>query len=543
MDLSTLGTQPISEEKPAGADARYDRVYDELQAEVDKLSSPAAAGSIDWEMVVRHAADILQNTSKDLLAASYLAVALIHTRGNEGFTVGLNLYCEMIATFWEELFPQKTRARLRSLEWWLEKTTAALKQIEDLSFPPDQFILINENMAKLHVFLNEHLENCPSLAPINAFFDELSTDPAATQPTETPERLLEETIEDESAGATVNAWQSRLIAPSPEQFRQLTSRQEADQALNDGLLMTSQASSYLWQHDLASPQVFRLNRKTAWNAVDELPPADNGRTKIPPPPSKISVLLIELRNSGDAEAMLKAAETRQTEYIFWLDLSHFTAEALTRLGGGFQKALDAVRQETAFLLHRLPGLEELAFADGTPFAAPDTRQWLRHIAFPGVPSDASPTSAASMTVNAEAEGEIELKMEEMRQLVVNGKLLQAMEAVQRELDGCSSRRENLLWRLSLSRMLVGIGKPELALPHLEQVQDDIARYALEQYEPSLALVGFRLAWLALDRLTEPRFKDRAQEVLHRIGRLDMPEMVRLAKTTTNTSKKVKPQSR
>lgn len=553
MDLSALGKQPISTDYPAGSDVRYDPAFDELQSEVDKLSSPAAAGSVDWEKVTRLATDILAYKSKDMLVASYLSVALIHTRRDDGFSVGLSLYSDLIEQFWEDLYPQKIRmrGRVRALEWWLEKTEVALKQIEELSFPLGQIIQINDNLNRLAHFLQAHLGNdSPSLSPIQKYFNSLQTGAVTSCESEAATRVSPETLEEEPFVAEPKRQESQDVAAlqelkplqEPAGLQELTSRQEAAKALNDGLLQINQASFHLWQQDLASPHAYRLTRKTSWYALDEQPPATNGQTRIPPPPSHVRNLLLNLRNNGDAAAMLQAAETRQPQYIFWLDLNCMVAEALTRLGTGFERAHQAVCQETAFLLHRLPVLQELSFSDATPFAAPDTRQWLKMIALRQTSIDISRLTAvdpnvATGTVSITDSGSVSgteavigKTMGDLQQMVCTGNLIEAMEVVQQKLGACSSRRDNLLWRLSLSQMLVELGKSKLALPHLEQVLDDIAGHELEQYEPSLALRGLKLAWLAFDSQTEQKFKDQAQDVLHQIGRLDMPEMVRLTTT-------------
>lgn len=528
MDLSALGKQPISTEKPAGSDVRYDPAYDELQTEVDKLSSPAAAGSVNWEKVGRFATDILMNKSKDLLVASYLAVALIHTRRNDGFTVGLKVYQELIERFWDEMYPQKVRmrGRVRAIEWWLEKTEAALKQARDLSFPPEQLTMIKEQLIRLDNFLGEHLESCPSLSPIKEFFNGLTPEAAETKVIEQPARITPETPAEPPA---VSAPPQQQEPHNEKSIKEITSRHEAGKALSAGLMKISEASFFLWQQDLASPQIYRLTRKTAWYAAEELPPANNGQTRIPAPPLQEKNLLFDLRNNGDAEALLKAAETRLPQYIFWIDLNRLAAEALARLGSRFEKARDAVCQETAFLLHRLPGLEELSFSDGTPFATPDTRQWLKGISLRGTPDAATASATEDSDRDAETEEVIENKIGELQQLVRKGKLIEAMEIVQQKLSKSASRRENLLWRLSLSRMLVDMGKSGLALPHLEQALRDIAWHGLETYDPNLAMRGLKLAWLAFDSQTDQKFKDQARDVLHQIGRFDMPEMVRLSK--------------
>jgi type VI secretion system protein VasJ len=114
-------------------------------------------------------------------------------------------------------------------------------------------------------------------------------------------------------------------------------------------------------------------------------------------------------------------------------------------------------------------------------------------------------------------------------MIRKGNLVEAMEAGQRKLREAASRQEKFHWRLALAQMLVNVGKTKLSLPYLEHVLEDIDGHGLEDYDPALALRGLRLCWLAFETQAEQRCKDRAADVLHRIGRLDMPEMVRLAK--------------
>ena len=528
MDLSELGKQPISTDKPAGSDMRYDPAFDELQTEVDKLSSPALAGSVNWEKVSRFASDILMHKSKDLLVASYLAVALIYTRGNDGFAMGLKMYLDLIERFWDDLFPPKARmrGRVRSVEWWVEKAEAALKHANDLSFPPDQLAMIKENLNRLDIFLAEHLENAPSLAAVKDFFNSLPDPGEEPARSESPLNTIAGTPDETPS---VQAPIQRPKPESDEIAQVISSHQEADSELNDGLKKIRDAAFYLFQRDPASPHAYRLTRKAAWYGVEELPPVVNGRTRIPPPSAPEKNLLFDLRNTSDAEALLKAAEARLPQYIFWIDLNRLSAEALSRLGSRYEKAHEAVCQETAFLLHRLSGLEELSFSDGTPFATPETRQWLEGIIFRATPFTPSGSTSPDCAGENVTESFIEKNIEEIQLMIRKGKLIEAMEETQRKLHDCSSQRERLLWRLALAQMLVNVGKPKLALPHLDQVLRDIDRHELEEYDPAMAMRGLRLAWHALEAQAEQKFKDRATDVLHRIGRLDMPEMVRLTK--------------
>ena len=216
MDLSALGKHPISTDKPAGVDIRYDPAFDELQTEVDKLSSPAAAGSVNWEKVCRFASDILMNKSKDLVVAGYLAVSLIYRRRNDGFAIGLKVYLDLLEHFWEDLYPTKQRARgrIRAIEWWAEKTETALKQQKEISFPPVQLDLIRNNLNRLEIFLSEHLENAPSLVGIREFLIGFSRE-AEEQP-RSEQRMIpvsetEEEVHQAHAGKEVNS-QERVLS-------------------------------------------------------------------------------------------------------------------------------------------------------------------------------------------------------------------------------------------------------------------------------------------------------------------------------------------
>lgn len=522
MDLSEVGRLPISSDRPAGSDIRYDPAFDDLQTEVDKLSSPALAGSVDWEKVCRFAADILTNKSKDLLVASYLSVALIHTRGSDGFAMGLKLYLDMMERFWEELFPSKVRlrGRVRAVEWWVEKADTALAHAPELSFPPAQTALIRGNLNRPDIFVSEHLENAPSLAAVKDRFS-------------SPASAGEGPCRHESGAA--DAGQSPDgHSPTPpshgeaqEVSRYCVSPREVREEVNEGLRLLREAASQLFQRDPAAPVAYRLSRNAAWCGIEELPPVTNGRTRITPPATVEKNLLSDLRNRSDAEALLKAAEARLPQYIFWLDLNRLTVEALSRLGNRFGKAQEAVCQETACLLHRFPGLEELAFSDGTPFATPETRQWLEGIVFRGTACLEPLATTDERVAEGALEAAIAQGIAEMQVQVRQGKLVEAMEEMQRRLRGCTSKRERFFWRLELAGMLTNAGRSRLALPHLDQVLRDMERHELEEYDPLLAMRGLKLAWHALQCQGEQRYKDMATDVLHRIGRLDMPEMMRL----------------
>ena len=529
MDLSSLGKEPVSAERPCGSDVRYDPAFEELQTEVDKLSLPSASGTLNWEKIVRFASDILAHKSKDLVVASYLAVALIYTRQHDGFAIGVKLLLDLMGKYWEELYPSKERmrGRQRSMEWWAEKTEAGLRQLQPITVTAAQAALLRENVERLDRLMRQHLDSSPSLTSISEWIDTLATEAEETPGPEAPQPqpAAQPAAAPEPKPAPAVA---PVIYPDVPMQQDIPSPQGAQRMLENHLQRLREIAGYLWQQDSANPLVYRLNRKSLWFTVEDLPPATGGRTRIPAPDNQVIKMLFELRNAGNAEALLKAAEGRLSQFIFWLDLHRLVAEALIRLGNRHQKAHGVVCQETAFLLHRLPGLDELAFADGTPFANPETRNWLKGIAFDSkAMAGAQPASSPDSTP---AEDRIARDVADAQALIRKGRLLEALDTLQQKLNRASSSRERVLLRLATSRMLIDARQGKLALPHLEQVLRDIDTYRLEEYEPALTLRGLKLALSGLESQADPSFKVKAADVLYRIARLDMAEAIRLGKS-------------
>jgi type VI secretion system protein VasJ len=533
MNLESLGREPISAEHPTGTDIRYDPAFEELQAEIEKLSSPSAIGGLDWAKVVRLASDILAQKSKDLLVASYLAVALIYTQKEKGLSIGLKIYRDLLEQFWEGLYPSKSRMRGRvgAIEWWVEKTGIALEPLEQIPFPLDQVNQFLEDLEKIDQLLSQNLDQRPAISPIRDSFKRiaaLSKEQVKQEvkkevsPPPAPEKAKEEVI------PTVVKKVEEIR--KPEIAKEISSVEDAQRVLDYGFQSIRQAVTYLREKDLSNPKNFRWTRIIAWSRIDILPSARDGLTEIPPPVSHFSDPLLALKSSGNYEALVRSIEVGLPQCALWIDLNRFASEALIQLGEKYQKAHETICTETAFFIHRLPGLENLSFSDGTPFADGETKQWLREIALGPGSVTTAPFSTSKPILSAGNENPIEKEKGEAQALIKKGKLLEAVERLQEKLNSSSSQKEKLLWRLALSELLVSNKQSKVVLPHLEQVLKEIDIYRLEEYDPQLALRSLRVVWLGFHSQSDQTCKDKANETLQRIARIDLGEMIRLGKS-------------
>jgi type VI secretion system protein VasJ len=224
--------------------------------------------------------------------------------------------------------------------------------------------------------------------------------------------------------------------------------------------------------------------------------------------------------------LLRAAEERFQGALLWLDLNRFSAEALTGLGDSYQDAHDAICRETAYLVHRIPGVENLSFLDGTPFCDVETQQWIKGIRLGTGAGMAEPVVAAG----AGEDDHMAETIVKAQAMAKKKEVEKAVSILQQELRNSYSKREQLLWRLGLSQILLSANKPRLALPQLESVLQDIDAYSLEEWDPHLALKGLKVVWHGLSALSDESIKTQAADILNRIAKLDPAEALVFSKS-------------
>jgi type VI secretion system protein VasJ len=525
MEILSLGKDPIKPDQPAGSDVRYEPEYEELQAEIDKLSVPSASGGTDWEKVSVLAGAILAEKSKDLLVASYLAVSQVHLRRIEGLADGLTVIHDLIATYWDDMFPPKKRMRGRmgAVEWWVEKTEAALTAVKHEPVAAEKLEAIQTTLSQIDTLLNEYLPEPPLLRPIQRALEVI---PSVSETKLEPEPAP---VTEEARPEPEMKREAPKVAPAAAEPETLATIQDAQKVISSGMQKVRQAAAFLLETDLTNAMAYRYRRIAAWSVVSALPPESDGQTQIPPPAPQILQSLLEFKENGNWNALIMAAEQRLSQYIFWFDLNRLVAEALGNLGDGYERANEAVCQETALFIHRLPGLVGMTFSDGSPFADPETSQWLKGIALEaGSAADSAMPTPASVK-DADETHRMSHTLAEAQALAKKKKLLEAVQLLQAELKNCVSQQEALMWRLALCRMLIGSKRTDMAVPHLELILKDIETYRLETWDPRLALDGLKLVWTGYNSHTATEAKGKAEAVLNQIAKLDPAEALKLSK--------------
>ncbi len=515
MDLAELGKQPISPDAPGGEDAKYEPEYEEIETEMAKLTSPTSSGAVNWGNIKTLSAKILSEKSKDMLCGSYLAVAMLRTEGIKGFADGLEFYKDMIENFWDDLKPPKKRMRGRknAVEWMYGQGESYLKNNEPPPVPEDIYNRMMESFDAINSFLADKMEDPPYQRDFMEVLNML--------PVEKKEDPQPEAQQAESAATTNPPPPPAASGPAPDVPGEIASEQDAAKTMNAGLKILKQVATYYLENDPANPKAYLFNRMAAWIPVNDPPPHADRVTKIPAPPDQVKSVLENLYQSGDWENLLKASESKISQFLFWIDLSRWVYESLEHMGPAYEKARDVVGRETATFVSRLNGIDNLAFADETPFADPETKAWLADLAKPGEGGGGAAASAES------EEAMVEEEFDRARQTAKEKDLPSAVEMIQEKLLAGGSSKSRLLWRMALARLLILSKKNVPAKPHIEAIMNEIEKFRLEEWDPALALEGYKVVLSALRTNKDPEAVQKTRQVLDSIARISPGEALRL----------------
>jgi type VI secretion system protein ImpA len=129
---------PIPGANPAGAELRYDPVYDKIK-EARREDDDAPQGEwqterkvADWPLVIKLTKDALTKKSKDLQLAVWLTEAMLKREGIAGLRAGLDLLDGLVEQYWDGLYPAiedgDIEMRAAPLEWAGSRLDIAVRQ-------------------------------------------------------------------------------------------------------------------------------------------------------------------------------------------------------------------------------------------------------------------------------------------------------------------------------------------------------------------------------------------------------------------------------
>lgn len=446
--------QPIRPDAPVGDDPGYDDDFLTIKEEVARLSD------INDTLIVESAERLLKTSAKDVRLAVYYIYGRMRRDGAEGIAAGFELLSALIDRFDARLLPARPESRKGALEWLAGATfTDRLDRVQGLTGA-----LLERTLSALALIL-ERTAQWPEAAR-----------PALDGLVRRFEGRVESPSPADNVGRQEPAGPS--AAPLPLAAGEVGSTRDLlDRARQMALFLREQPQGYL--------AAYRLLRCVRWDTLTEVPPHEtSGKTRLVAPRTELRAQLKRLMLQKQWPELLDRVEQAFAEGAnhFWLDLQYYAFTAQDYAGGEYARVRDLLATDCALMLERLPGLDQLAFSDGTPFADDATREWIaRHATVRDI-ERGEPVAPVALTSAGSDCAETEAQAADL----AAQQSLDAAFAWLQGLPAPDGERDRFLRQLVMARVAGRSERADTALHLLAALETHAERFRLATWEPSLA---------------------------------------------------------
>lgn len=500
-----LAKTPVFKDNFAGHDVRYSTEFEALELELSKSQSMHEQNQVDWFVVMEQSEALLRDHSKDLRAGVWLTWALYQRESYQGLLAGLGLLHYLCKHHWSHLHPLKVRTRGATISWLSSRMDLVLNESIPIKEQLPLFKHMVELLLELENILAQHMgDDVPLLLPICRRLSRMVQRAA-------------ESLPDSGSMAAAVAQVKQVATQLLEPHAPITNEKDAHKALR-GLQEVARPLCVWWLKQQASDaRALRLNRTLTWLAIDVTP--ERTLEHITPlrglPVDKLKNYRERLAQGQFADVLVEL-ETSLTKSPFWLDGQRMVWECLSALKA--EGAMREVEHHLALLLQRLPGLVELRFNDGAPFADVQTRSW---IAAQVMPHLQAPSESKAVTAVAQMPA-WEIALEEAMTAFRDSGFKPAVQLLKRAQTGVQGERVRFFWQLTLARLCFQAKKYELAKTQLEMLDQQLHRNGLQAWEPDLVLEVLRLLHRCCELLPQNHeVRERKDEMYRRLCHLDL----------------------
>ena len=500
-----LAKTSISEEGFSGEDVRFSSEYEGLESELSKAQSMHESGQIDWLKICENSETLLRTQSKDLRVCAWLTWGLYQRESFQGLLAGLGLVQHLCENHWAEIHPGKARTRAAALSWLVPRLEQVLNENIPIKEQLPLFRRLLEHLEGLDAACTEHLgDDAPLLLPICRRLKNMVQRAADNQ----PEPGLVG-----AAVAQVKLAATQLFTPGVP----IDNEKEAHKALRAQQENARPLCTWWLKQKATDVRALRLNRTLLWLPIDAIPERNNDQISALRglPVDKLKAYQDRYDQAQYADLIVEL-EASLTKAPFWFDGQRMVWECLQELNA--EMAMREVETHFALFMQRLPGIIELRFHDGTPFADPATRAWISANVTPHLQTSNAPRKVEV----ANSQLAWELALEEALPILRKDGLKAAVQILKQGLHSAHGGRVRFFWQFALARLCFAAKKYELAKTQLEALDQTLHDSGLQTWEPDLVLEVLNLLHSCCELLPQNHaVRERKEEIYRRLCHLDL----------------------
>lgn len=500
-----LAKSAVHTESFAGEDVRFSGEFEALEQELAKASSVHESGRIDWLKIRENSEALLRTQSKDLRVGAWLTWALYQCESFPGLVAGLGLLHYLCEHHWSVIHPAKARTRAAAISWLVPRLEQALGENIAIKEQLPLFRRLVERLEGLDAVCTEHLgDDAPLLLPLSRRLKNMVQRAADNQP---------EAGVVGAAMAQVKQVATQLFTPGAP----IDNEKEAHKALRAQQESARPLCAWWLKQKATDLRALRLNRTLLWLSIDAVPErnAEQITALRSLPVDKLKAFQERFEQAKYADLLVEV-EASLAKAPFWFDGQRMAWECLQGLNA--EVAMREVEIHFALFIQRLPGIVELRFHDGTPFADPATRAWISAQVMPHLQSAQAPRKVEVIGTQPAWE----LALEEVLPVLNKDGLKAAVQVLQQGLQSVHGGRARFFWQLALARLCFKAKKYELAKTQLEILDQKLQDSGLNAWEPDLVLEVLHLLHSCCELLPQNHaVRERKDEIHRRLCHLDL----------------------
>ncbi|SDU91527.1 type VI secretion system protein TssA [Pseudomonas mucidolens] len=500
-----LAKTSISKESFAGEDVRFSSEYEALESELGKAQSMHESGQIDWLKICENSETLLRTLSKDLRVGAWLTWSLYQRESFQGLLAGLGLLHHLCENHWAEIHPNKARTRSAAISWLVPRLERVLNENIAIKEQLPLFRRMVEHLEGLDVACTKHLgDDAPLLLPISRRLKNMVQRAADNQP---------EPGVVGAAVAQVKQVATQLFTPGAP----IDNEKEAHKALRAQQENARPLCAWWLKQKATDLRALRLNRTLLWLPIDTIPERNNEQiTALRGLPADKLKTYQDSYDQAKYADLLVELEASLAKAPFWFDGQRMVWECLQSLNA--EMAMREVEIHFALFIQRLPGIIELRFHDGAPFADPATRAWISASVTPHLQTSSAPRKVeATDTYLA-----WERALEEVLPILHKDGLRAAVQILKQGLQSAHGGRVRFFWQFAMARLCFAAKKYELAKTQLEALDQTLYDSGLQAWEPDLVLEVLHLLHSCCELLPQNHaVRERKEEIYRRLCHLDL----------------------
>lgn len=488
-----------------GEDVRFSSEYEALENELSKAQSMHESGQIDWLKVRENSESLLRSQSKDLRVGAWLTWGLYQRESFQGLSAGLGFLRHLCEHHWADVHPSKARTRSAAISWIVPRLEQVLNENIAIKEQLPLFRQLVEHLEGLDAVFTQHLgDDAPLLLPMSRRLKGMVQRATDKQP-------------EPGVVSTTAAQVKHCATQLFSQGTPIDNEKEAQKVLRAQQDNARPLCAWWLKQKATDLRALRLNRTLLWLPIDGVPErnVEHITALRGLPVDKLRSYQDRYDQAAYADLIVEV-EASLARAPFWFDGQRLIWECLRALNA--DQAMREVEIHFSLLIQRLPGIIELRFHDGVPFADTSTRAWITTNVMPHLKA---PGAARKVEVS-HTQPAWELALEEVLPVLRKEGLKAAVQILKHGLLHAQGGRVRFFWQFALARLCFEARKYELAKTQLETLDHTLLDSGLHAWEPDLALEVLHLLHSCCELLPQNQaVRERQEEIHRRLCHLDL----------------------